>query len=84
MKAFSTFAHDCITDFSPSINKNESTHGLKSTIQYTFNLIETNRLRLVRWNEDIFQAILNDNLVKLGEVLNCETPLVMVIFGDLS
>lgn len=47
-------------------------------------MIETNRLRLVRWNEDLFQAILDNNLVKLGELLDCETPKQWTTFADMS
>jgi RimJ/RimL family protein N-acetyltransferase len=47
-------------------------------------MIETNRLRLVRWNEDIFQAILGNNLVKLGKILDCETPQQWTTFADMT
>ncbi len=47
-------------------------------------MIETNRLRLVRWNEAIFQAILSNNLVKLGELLDCETPQQWTTFNDMA
>lgn len=47
-------------------------------------MIETNRLRLVRWNEDIFQAILSNNLAELGELLDCETPQQWTTFSEMA
>jgi [ribosomal protein S5]-alanine N-acetyltransferase len=47
-------------------------------------MIETNRLRLVRWDDAIFQAILSNNLVKLGELLDCETPQQWTTFPDMA
>jgi [ribosomal protein S5]-alanine N-acetyltransferase len=47
-------------------------------------MIETKRLRLVRWDEAHFQAIFDNNLVKLGELLDCETPKQWTTFADMK
>lgn len=47
-------------------------------------MIETKRLRLIRWDEPHFQAIFENNLVKLGELLDCETPKQWTTFADMT
>ena len=47
-------------------------------------MIETTRLRLVRWDDALFQAILENNLVRLGELLDCETPQQWTTFDDMT
>jgi [ribosomal protein S5]-alanine N-acetyltransferase len=47
-------------------------------------MIETKRLRLMRWDEAHFQAIFDNNLVKLGELLDCETPQQWTTFPDMA
>ena len=46
-------------------------------------MIETKRLRLMRWNEAHFQAIMENDLIKLGELLDCETPKQWTTFDDM-
>ena len=47
-------------------------------------MIETSRLRLIRWNEAHFQAIFEENLIKLGELLDVETPRAWTTFADMA
>lgn len=47
-------------------------------------MIETSRLRLIRWNEAHFQAIFEENLIKLGELLAVETPTAWTTFADMA
>ena len=47
-------------------------------------MIETERLRLTRWNDAHFQAIFSNNLVELGELLDCETPEQWTTFDDMT
>lgn len=49
-----------------------------------FKMIETKRLRLIRWNEAHFQAIFDNNLVQLGELLDCHTPQQWTTFADMT
>jgi [ribosomal protein S5]-alanine N-acetyltransferase len=46
-------------------------------------MIETSRLKLVRWDEQHFQAIFDNNLIKLGELLDVETPKAWTTFDDM-
>jgi [ribosomal protein S5]-alanine N-acetyltransferase len=46
-------------------------------------MIETKRLKLIRWNEAHFQAIFANNLTQLGELLDCETPKQWTTFPDM-
>jgi [ribosomal protein S5]-alanine N-acetyltransferase len=47
-------------------------------------MIETSQLRLMRWEEAHFQAIFDKNLVKLGELLDVETPTAWTTFADME
>ncbi len=47
-------------------------------------MIETSRLRLIRWEEAHFQAIFDNNLAKLGELLDVETPKAWTTFDDMT
>ncbi len=47
-------------------------------------MIETSRLRLIRWNEAHFQAIFEENLIKLGQLLDVETPRAWTTFADMA
>lgn len=47
-------------------------------------MIETLRLQLIRWEEAHFKAIFEKNLVKLGELLNVETPTAWTTFSDME
>jgi RimJ/RimL family protein N-acetyltransferase len=47
-------------------------------------MIETLRLQLIRWEDAHFQAIIEKNLVKLGELLNVETPKAWTTFDDME
>ena len=47
-------------------------------------MIETARLRLIRWEDAHFQAILENNLIKLGELLDVETPTAWTTFDDMT
>ena len=47
-------------------------------------MIETSRLRLIRWEEAHFQAVFENNLIKLGELLDVETPTAWTTFEDMS
>ena len=47
-------------------------------------MIETKRLRLIRWNEAHFQAIFDNDLLKLGQLLDCETPKQWTTFSDMT
>lgn len=47
-------------------------------------MVETPRLRLMRWDDAHFQAIFEDNLVKLGELLDVETPTAWTTFDDMK
>lgn len=47
-------------------------------------MIETSRLRLIRWEEAHFQAIFEENLEKLGELLAVETPKAWTTFDDMA
>jgi [ribosomal protein S5]-alanine N-acetyltransferase len=49
-----------------------------------FNMIETKRLKLIRWNDAHFQAIFDNNLVQLGELLDCNTPKEWTTFPDMA
>ena len=47
-------------------------------------MIETSRLRLIRWQEAHFQAIIENNLIKLGQLLDVETPTAWTTFADMA
>lgn len=47
-------------------------------------MIETSRLRLIRWQEAHFQAIFENNLTKLGQLLEVETPTAWTTFADMA
>ena len=47
-------------------------------------MIETPRLQLVRWEKSHFQAIFEENLQKLGKLLDVETPYAWTTFGDMA
>ena len=47
-------------------------------------MIETTRLRLIRWEDAHFKAILEQNLEKLGELLDVETPTAWTTFDDMT
>ena len=47
-------------------------------------MIETTRLRLIRWEDAHFKAILEQNLEKLGELLDVETPTAWTTFEDMA
>lgn len=47
-------------------------------------MIETSRLRLIRWDEAHFQAIFENNLIKLGQLLDVETPTAWTTFTDMA
>jgi [ribosomal protein S5]-alanine N-acetyltransferase len=47
-------------------------------------MIETLRLRLIRWQEAHFQAIIENNLMKLGQLLDVETPRAWTTFPDMT
>jgi [ribosomal protein S5]-alanine N-acetyltransferase len=46
--------------------------------------METKQLKLIRWDEVHFQAIFDNNLVKLGELLDCNTPQEWTTFSDMA
>ena len=47
-------------------------------------MIETTRLRLIRWEDAHFKAILAQNLEKLGVLLDVETPTAWTTFDDMA
>ncbi len=46
-------------------------------------MIETSRLQLIRWQEAHFQAVFENNLITLGQLLEVETPTVWTTFADM-
>lgn len=46
-------------------------------------MIETKRLRLMPWEDAHFQAIMQNDLIELGKLLDCETPKQWTTFADM-
>lgn len=61
-------------------------HKIREEIYFfaIFKMIETKRLMLIRWSEAHFQAIFDNNLVQLGELLDCHTPQQWTTFADMT
>lgn len=47
-------------------------------------MIETSRLRLVRWEDTHFQAIFSNDLATLGQLLDVHEPAAWTTFADMT